>query len=62
MGLILAPDRLHEMVAVMDAHGDGLIPIEPVVEFLRKEAGLASGPPPPSENDAQQVKPHFRLT
>lgn len=55
MGLILAPDRLHEMVAVMDAHGDGLIPTAPVLEFLREEAGLTSGPPAPAEGGAEQV-------
>lgn len=55
VGLILAPDMLHGMVAVMDAHGDGLIPTAPVLEFLRKEARLSSDPPPLAEGDVQQV-------
>lgn len=55
VGLVFAPERLHEMVAVMDAHGDSLIPTEPVLEFLRKEAGLVSGQPPLPERDVQQV-------
>eukprot|EP00903_Cladosiphon_okamuranus_P019202 g17658.t2 len=55
VGLILAPDSLQHMVAVMDAHGDGLIPTEPVLKFLRKEAGLASSPPPLHEGNMQQA-------
>lgn len=30
------------MADAMDAHGDGLIPTAPVLEFLREEAGLTS--------------------
>lgn len=55
VGLVLGPDRVQEMVAVMDAHGDGLIPTAPVLEFLRKEAGLGSGPHLPAEGDLEQV-------
>eukprot|EP00752_Nemacystus_decipiens_P018631 g16705.t1 len=55
VGLILAPHRLNEMVAVMDAYGDGLIPTAPVLEFLRKEAGLASGPDDPAVGNAEQA-------
>lgn len=43
------------MVVVMDAQGDGLIPTAPVLEFLRKEAGLASGPPASAEGYVEQV-------
>ena len=37
-------EQLRQMVTVMDSHGDGLIPTEPVLEFLRKEAGVSSAP------------------
>lgn len=40
MGIIIAPAGLSDMAAVMDTHGDGLIPTAPVLEFLRKEAGI----------------------
>ncbi|CAM9306993.1 unnamed protein product [Ectocarpus fasciculatus] len=49
VGLSLAPESLGEMVSVLDAHGDGLIPIPPVLEFLRKEAGMI-----PEGRDVQQ--------
>lgn len=41
-GLALSPEHLRDMVNVMDAQGDGLIPTAPVVEFLKKEAGVIS--------------------
>ncbi|CAM9921910.1 unnamed protein product [Ectocarpus sp. 4 AP-2014] len=49
VGLSLAPESLGEMVSVLDAYGDGLIPITPVLEFLRREAGIA-----PEGGDMQQ--------
>lgn len=30
------------MAKAMDAHGDGFIPTVPVLEFLKKEAGILS--------------------
>ncbi|CAB1102374.1 unnamed protein product [Ectocarpus sp. CCAP 1310/34] len=49
VGLSLAPESLGEMVSVLDAYGDGLIPITPVLEFLRREAGIS-----PEGGDMQQ--------
>ncbi len=46
---------LRDMVRVMDAHGDGLIPTAPVLEFLRQEAGLVSDSRPPAERRGEQV-------
>lgn len=40
VGIALPHTSLNDMAAVMDAHGDGLIPTAPVLEFLRKEAGI----------------------
>ncbi|CBJ27722.1 hypothetical protein Esi_0083_0058 [Ectocarpus siliculosus] len=49
VGLSLAPESLGEMVSVLDAYGDELIPITPVLEFLRREAGIS-----PEGGDVQQ--------
>lgn len=46
---------LQDMARVMDAHGDGLIPTAPVLDFLREEAGLASDSRPPDEGRGEQV-------
>ncbi|CAM9599986.1 unnamed protein product [Scytosiphon promiscuus] len=61
VGIVIAPKSLNEMAAVMDAHGDGLIPTAPVLEFLQKEAGITTTPPSPQATEvAGKVGAAFR--
>lgn len=60
MGLGIKIENLRDMAQAMDSHGDGLVPIAPVLGFLREEAGFSI--PQDGDGEMKEVGQRFRLT